>query len=61
MLRESKLVKSARLPVKVLGSGDLSVKLTVEGGVHRFVALVDPLAQPPADDSDAEMMDIGPT
>ena len=37
------------------------VKRTVVDGVHRFVALVDPLAQPPADDSDAEVMDIGPT
>src|SRR5262249_26330062 len=37
------------------------VKRNVEGGVHRFVALVDPLAQPPADDSDSDVMDIGPT
>ena len=37
------------------------VKRTVVDGVHRFVALVDPLAQPPADDSDADVMDIGPT
>lgn len=33
-LRQSGLVKSAKLPVKVLGSGDLSVKLNVEA--HRF-------------------------
>jgi hypothetical protein len=37
------------------------VKRVVEGGVHRFVALVDANAQPPADDSDAEVMDIGQT
>jgi len=36
-------------------------KRAVVDGVHRFVALVDPLAQPPADDSDAEVMDIGQT
>lgn len=36
MLRESGLVKSARMPVKVLGTGDLGVKLTVEA--HRFSA-----------------------
>jgi glyoxylase-like metal-dependent hydrolase (beta-lactamase superfamily II) len=37
------------------------VKRVVEGGVHRFVALVDANAQPPADDSDSEVMDIGQT
>ena len=34
------------------------VKRTVVDGVHRFVALVDS-AQPPADDSDSDVMDIG--
>ncbi len=35
------------------------VKRVVEGGVHRFVALVDANAEPPADDSDADVMDVG--
>ena len=35
------------------------VKRTVVDGVHRFVALVDPLTQPPADDSDTDVMDTG--
>ena len=34
-------------------------KRVVVDGVHRFVALVDPHAQPPADDSDADVMDVG--
>ena len=34
------------------------VKRVVVDGVHRFVALVD-AAQPPADDSDSDVMDIG--
>lgn len=34
------------------------VKRCVVDGVHRFVALVD-AAQPPADDSDSDVMDIG--
>jgi len=34
------------------------VKRVVVDGVHRFVALVDS-AQPPADDSDSDVMDIG--
>ena len=37
------------------------VKRTVVGGVHRFVALVDADSQPPADDSDTDVMDTGPT
>jgi glyoxylase-like metal-dependent hydrolase (beta-lactamase superfamily II) len=37
------------------------VKRVAVEGVHRFVALVDANAEPPADDSDAEVMDIGPT
>src|SRR5476649_1201703 len=36
------------------------VKRVVVDGVHRFVALVDPYGQPPADDSD-DMMDVGQT
>jgi hypothetical protein len=28
-------------------------------GVHRFVALVDPSAEPPVDDSDTDVMDVG--
>ena len=35
------------------------VKRVVADGVHRFVALVDPHAQPPADDSDTDVMDVG--
>jgi glyoxylase-like metal-dependent hydrolase (beta-lactamase superfamily II) len=35
------------------------VKRVVEDGVHRFVALVDANAQPPVDDSDADVMDVG--
>jgi hypothetical protein len=35
------------------------VKRVVIDGVSRFVALVDPHAQPPADDSDADVMDVG--
>jgi glyoxylase-like metal-dependent hydrolase (beta-lactamase superfamily II) len=35
------------------------VKRVVVDGVYRFVAVVDPLAQPPADDSDADVMDVG--
>lgn len=34
VLRQAGLVKSGKLPVKVLGNGDLSVKLKVEA--HRF-------------------------
>ena len=37
------------------------VKRTVVDGVSRFVALVDANGEPPADDSDAEVMDIGQT
>ena len=37
------------------------VKRVVVDGVHRFVALVDANSQPPADDSDTEVMDTGPT
>ena len=37
------------------------VKRTVVEGVHRFVALVDADSQPPADDSDTDVMDTGPT
>jgi hypothetical protein len=36
MLRSAGVVKSSRLPVKVLGDGELSVALTVEA--HRFSA-----------------------
>ncbi|HYX03267.1 MAG TPA: hypothetical protein VE963_14355, partial [Reyranella sp.] len=35
------------------------VKRVIVDGVHRFVALVDPNALPPADDSDADVMDVG--
>jgi hypothetical protein len=35
------------------------VKRVVVDGVHRFVALVDANSQPPADDSESEMMDTG--
>src|SRR5688572_3794261 len=35
-LREAGLVKSARMPVKILGNGEISVKLTVEA--ERFSA-----------------------
>ena len=35
------------------------VKREVVDGVYRFVALVDPHAQPPADDSDTDVMDVG--
>jgi glyoxylase-like metal-dependent hydrolase (beta-lactamase superfamily II) len=35
------------------------VKRVVVDGVSRFVALVDPHVQPPADDSDADVMDVG--
>jgi hypothetical protein len=35
------------------------VKRVVADGVHCFVALVDPHAQPPADDSDTDVMDVG--
>ena len=31
----------------------------VVDGVHRFVSLADPNAEPPADDSDSDVMDIG--
>ena len=34
------------------------VKRVVVDGVHRFVALVDP-DEPPADDSDTVVMDVG--
>lgn len=37
------------------------VKRQVVDGLHSFVALVDPHAQPPLDDSDSDVMDIGPT
>src|SRR5882672_12482433 len=33
-------------------------KRVVVDGVNRFVALVDPNATPPADDSDADVMDV---
>jgi len=36
-------------------------KRVVVDGVHRFVAQVDPYAEPPRDDSDSDVMDIGPT
>ena len=35
------------------------VKRVVVDGVSRFVALVDPHVQPPADDSDTDVMDVG--
>jgi glyoxylase-like metal-dependent hydrolase (beta-lactamase superfamily II) len=35
------------------------VKRVVVDGVNRFVALVDPHAEPPADDSDTDVMDVG--
>ena len=35
------------------------VQRVVADGVHRFVALVDPHAQSPADDSDTDVMDVG--
>jgi hypothetical protein len=35
------------------------VKRVTVDGVHRFVALVDANDQPPADDSDADVMDVG--
>ena len=35
------------------------VKRIEVDGVHRFVALVDTHPQPPADDSDAQVMDTG--
>jgi len=35
------------------------VKRFTVNGVHRFVALVDANAQPPLDDSDADVMDVG--
>jgi hypothetical protein len=31
----------------------------VVDGVHHFVSLVDPLTQPPTDDSDTDVMDTG--
>jgi hypothetical protein len=37
------------------------VKRIVVDGVHRFVALVDPDVEPPADDSDTVVMDVGAT
>jgi len=37
------------------------VKRVVADGVHRFVALADPNALPPADDTDGVVMDIGQT
>jgi hypothetical protein len=37
------------------------VKRVVVDGVHRFVALADLNALPPADDSDGVVMDIGQT
>ncbi len=37
------------------------VKREMVGGVHRFVSLADPGMEPPADDSDAVVMDIGQT
>jgi hypothetical protein len=36
-------------------------KREVVDGVYRFIAFVDPHAQPPVDDSDSDVMDIGPT
>jgi hypothetical protein len=39
-LREAGLVKASRMPVKILGNGDLGVKLTVEA--HRFSASARP-------------------
>ena len=35
------------------------VKRVVVDGVHRFVALVDPANEPPADDPSPEVMDVG--
>ena len=35
------------------------VKRAVVDGVYRFVAVVDPNAEPPADDSDTDVMDVG--
>ena len=36
-------------------------RVVTADGVHRFVALVDADSQPPADDSDTDVMDVGQT
>ena len=40
-------------------TGRARVKRTVVEGVHRFVALVNPANDPPADDPSPEVMDVG--